>query len=108
MRVTHGCIRMFPEDIESLYEDIPIGTSVRIVNQPVKLGRNGASFYLEAHPFLEEELHNDEMSIMTALTRAYVAAVGEGEGAGFDWETAERVVLGFSGGPELVSSVSPL
>ncbi len=108
MRVTHGCIRMFPEDIEALYEDVPIGTSVRIINQPVKLGRNGTGFYLEAHPLLEEELRGDGVSIMTALTRAYVATVGEGEGAGFDWETAERVVLGFSGVPEFVSSVSPL
>lgn len=108
MRVTHGCIRMFPEDIEALYEDVPVGTSVRIVNQAIKLGRNGSDFYLEAHPLLEEELQGDEVSIMTALTRAYVAAVEEGEGAGFDWETAERVVLGFSGVPEFVSSGSPL
>ena len=38
MRVTHGCIRMFPEDIEAMYKTVPVGTSVNIVNQPVKLG----------------------------------------------------------------------
>jgi L,D-transpeptidase ErfK/SrfK len=108
MRVTHGCIRMFPEDIEALYEDVPVGTPVRIVNQPIKLGQNGSGYYLEAHPLLEEELQGDEVSIMTALTRAYVAAVEEGEGAGFDWAMAERVVLGFTGNPEFVSSINPL
>ena len=34
MRVTHGCIRMFPEDIEALYKTVPVGTAVKIVNQP--------------------------------------------------------------------------
>ncbi len=38
MRVTHGCIRMYPEDIEGLFADIPVGTPVQIVNQPIKLG----------------------------------------------------------------------
>ena len=34
MRVTHGCVRMFPEDIEALYKTVPTGTPVNIVNQP--------------------------------------------------------------------------
>src|SRR5690606_15287792 len=54
MRVTHGCIRMFPEDIEALYESVPVGTKVRIVNQPYKLGWSAEGLYLEAHPPLEE------------------------------------------------------
>src|SRR5690606_33955537 len=40
MRVTHGCIRMFPEDVEALFGRVPIGTRVQIVNQPFKLGWN--------------------------------------------------------------------
>jgi len=108
MRVTHGCIRMFPEDIEALFDDVPVGTPVRIVNQPFKLGRNGTDFYLEAHPLLDEELQGDEVSIMTELTRAYVAATEEGQGDGFNWAMAERVVLNSRGVPEFVSSDSPL
>ena len=34
MRVSHGCVRMFPEDIISLYESVPVGTPVHVVNQP--------------------------------------------------------------------------
>ncbi len=104
MRVTHGCIRMFPEDIEALFDDVPLGTPVRIVNQPFKLGRSAAGFYLEAHPLLDEELQNDEVSIMTELTRAYVAATEEGQGDGFDWASAERIVLNSRGIPEFISS----
>lgn len=103
MRVTHGCIRMFPEDIESLFNTVPDNTSVRIVNQPFKLGRVTEGYYLEAHPLLDEELQGDEVSIMTELTRAYVAATEEGQGGRFDWESAERIVLNSRGVPEFIS-----
>jgi len=104
MRVTHGCIRMFPEDIETLFATVPIGTPVRIVNQPIKLGRNGAEFYVEAHPPLEEETADDGWSL-TELTRAYVAMVEEGQGDGFNWEMAERAAMISHGVPQFVSAV---
>jgi L,D-transpeptidase ErfK/SrfK len=50
MRVTHGCIRLYPEDIERLYDTVPVGTKVQIVNQPAKVGRLGRYIYLEVHP----------------------------------------------------------
>ncbi|MDX1500395.1 MAG: L,D-transpeptidase family protein [Woeseiaceae bacterium] len=53
MRVTHGCIRMFPEDIEYLFGHIGIDTPVRIINAPIKIGWNGDELVLEAHPVLE-------------------------------------------------------
>jgi len=55
MRVTHGCVRMYPEDIESLFAQVDVGTRVQIVNQPVKFGWSGDSLYAEAHPPLEED-----------------------------------------------------
>lgn len=58
MRVTHGCIRMFPEDVESLFDRVPVGTSVQIVNQPVKAGWLDDDLYVEAHPILPPEAEN--------------------------------------------------
>ena len=55
MRVTHGCIRMYPEDIEGLFADIPVGTPVHIVNQPIKLGWMAGGLFVELHPPLEED-----------------------------------------------------
>jgi L,D-transpeptidase ErfK/SrfK len=55
MRVTHGCIRMYPEDIELIFDEIPVGTPVRIVNQPIKLGWLAGSLFIELHPPLEED-----------------------------------------------------
>jgi len=39
MRVTHGCVRSYPEDIERLFGMVSVGTSVRLIDQPVKVGR---------------------------------------------------------------------
>lgn len=54
MQVTHGCLRMLPEDIEWLFPQVPTGLPVTIVNQPVKVGLRDGMLYLEAHPALED------------------------------------------------------
>lgn len=55
MRVSRGCIRMFPEDIESLFERVPNGTKVNIIDQPFKVGwSEGGTLYLQSFPPLEE------------------------------------------------------
>jgi L,D-transpeptidase ErfK/SrfK len=49
-RISHGCIRLYPDDVAWLFGEVPIGTKVRIVDQPAKLGRIGGDLYLEVHP----------------------------------------------------------
>lgn len=68
MRVTHGCVRMYPEDIERLFAEIPVGTPVTFVNQPIKLGWLGDELYIEVHPPLEEKEHAYEERLQQALT----------------------------------------
>jgi L,D-transpeptidase ErfK/SrfK len=65
MRVTHGCIRMFPEDIEYLFTQIPLKAPVRIVNQPVKIGWDGEQLVMEAHPVLETAVVQDPGDVGT-------------------------------------------
>lgn len=48
-RVSHGCIRLYPEDIPELYRLVPIRTKVIIVRQPVKLGQKNGKVFLEVH-----------------------------------------------------------
>jgi L,D-transpeptidase ErfK/SrfK len=55
MRVTHGCLRMYPEDIEKLFDDIPVGTPVFLINEPIKLGWFAGTLFVELHPPLEED-----------------------------------------------------
>ena len=55
MRVTHGCVRMYPEDIEPLFDGVPPGMPVQIINQPIKVGWLDGTLYLEVHPPLAED-----------------------------------------------------
>jgi L,D-transpeptidase ErfK/SrfK len=55
MRVTHGCMRLLPEHVEALFQLAPVGTPVRLMNQPMKLGWGPDALYLEVHPPLEED-----------------------------------------------------
>jgi L,D-transpeptidase ErfK/SrfK len=55
MAVTHGCMRMYPEDIEALFPLVPVGTKVRIVNEPVKVAFVDGELLLEVHPPVDGE-----------------------------------------------------
>lgn len=68
MRVTHGCIRMFPEDIEFLFPNVDVNTPVRIINEPVKLGWFGNELVMEVHPVLE----SSEPEVVAELVAADV------------------------------------
>jgi L,D-transpeptidase ErfK/SrfK len=48
MRVSHGCIHLYPEDILQLYNMVPLGTQVRVVNQPFVFGWHRGDLYMEA------------------------------------------------------------
>jgi len=56
MRVSHGCIRMYPEDIERLFERVKVNTPVHIIDEPIKLGWLADTLFVEVHPPLEEDL----------------------------------------------------
>lgn len=67
MRVTHGCVRMYPEDIEGLFPNVPVGTPVQIVNQPVKIGWLFDTLFIEVHPPLDEHSEESEAFLETAM-----------------------------------------
>lgn len=55
MRVTHGCMRMYNEDVARLFPLVSVGTPVYLVNQPVKLGWQGDTLYMEVSRPLDED-----------------------------------------------------
>ena len=67
MRVSHGCVRMYPEDIEKLFPMIKVGTPVYIVNQPIKVGWLEDTLYIEVHPPLEGHLEDYQAKLDHAL-----------------------------------------
>lgn len=101
MRVSHGCIRMFPEDIESLFTTVAIGTPVRVINQPAKVGWLGSELYLEVHP-AAAELRLDGEPDVTQAVRRIIESVPEGARIGVDWAAVERVSVERRGIPQLI------
>jgi L,D-transpeptidase ErfK/SrfK len=55
MRSSHGCIRFYPEDIAELYDDIPVGTKVTVVNQPFVFGWHKGALFVQAFPVAEDD-----------------------------------------------------
>lgn len=49
-KTSHGCIRLYPEDIAQLFPLVPVGTRGMFVDEPVKVGARGGVIYVEAHP----------------------------------------------------------
>jgi len=97
MDVTHGCIRMFPEDIEVFFKAVQVGTPVLIVDQPFKMGWSGDQLFMEVHkPILERE--EDDNKNLTNLTRMLVGATSQ-RAATIDWQDAERLFQMPSGIP---------
>ena len=100
MQVTHGCMRLYPEDIETLYGMVPIGTSVTIVNQPFKWGWHDGELLIEVHPPLQEDAV--ALPSLTDLTRLIVDATRANPIA-VDWIGAERAWREARGVPTPVS-----
>lgn len=97
MRISHGCLRMYPEDIEELFGKVAVGTQVRIINQPYKAGWQGGILYLEAHPPLAESNSDAE----TNLTPMVVTLTGMVKQRLNDhaWQAAVRIASQDSGVP---------
>jgi L,D-transpeptidase ErfK/SrfK len=69
MRVSRGCIRMYPEDIESLYERLPSGTQVNLMDAPFKAGwGSDGTLFVQSFPQLEENVGDFE-PLLNALER---------------------------------------
>jgi L,D-transpeptidase ErfK/SrfK len=58
MRSSHGCMRLYPEDIAVFFDLIPIGTRVTVVNQPYLFGWRDGTLYLQAYAVMEDDSRN--------------------------------------------------
>jgi L,D-transpeptidase ErfK/SrfK len=56
--VTHGCIRLYPEDIVRLYPMVPIGTRVSIIYEPIKIGFHQGRIFIEVHEDIYHRIPN--------------------------------------------------
>ena len=102
MQVTHGCMRLYPEDIEALFKMVAVDTPVRIVNQPHKVGIADGRLYVEVHPPLVDADDSVVAPDRTELARR-ITAVARSRGLSVQWTSAEGAFESHSG---IVTAVS--
>jgi len=98
--VTHGCLRLYPEDIETLFEATPVGTVVRLVNEPLKLVSVGGQIWLEVHPPVDDQGQMTDATLED-FERRLDMLLGKNEVA-MDWDTAIKALTERTGVPVMV------
>lgn len=102
MQVTHGCMRLYPEDIEQLYHQVPIGTRVQIINQPYKVGWHNGQLYVEVHPWLEGTPPEQVQKSQTLLEEMVIEALSDQPDYALDWEKIKNLKEKPNGIPTVV------
>jgi L,D-transpeptidase ErfK/SrfK len=102
-RVTRGCIRLYPEDVAWVFQQVPVGTPVTVVDQPVKLGRTNGELFIEVHPSLKqvdqiEEKGRADPDPLTDQTDTILAFAGDAIPR-LDWEVINQALAERRGYP---------
>jgi L,D-transpeptidase ErfK/SrfK len=88
--ITHGCIRMYPDDVAALYPAVPVGTPVRLINDPVKVAWVDGELLLEAHPPVDAQGQSFEPDV-DQFAQLLRSAVGDSTVA-INWDYAREVL----------------
>jgi L,D-transpeptidase ErfK/SrfK len=102
-RVSHGCVRLYPEDIARMFNEVPIGTPVTVVNQEVKTGWSEGTLYLEVHlSTAQADEMEDKGRFTPAMPSRLVPAVVDAASDAvkrIDWSMVRRAGLQRNGVP---------
>jgi len=89
MRSSHGCMRMYPEDIAVFFDLIPIGTKVTVVNQPYLFGWRNGTLYLQAYAVMEDDSRDwskNRKRLLANLLSPKLRQKIENQGGDIDWQ----------------------
>ncbi|MGB9331132.1 MAG: L,D-transpeptidase family protein [Steroidobacteraceae bacterium] len=73
LRSSHGCIRLYPEDIEQFFNMVPLGTQVRVVNQPFLFGWREGQLYMQPYDVLEDDTRDWTKAQKKLLSQSFAA-----------------------------------
>lgn len=106
MRVSSGCIRLRPEDIEALFNSVPQGTRVQVINQPLKYAiEPDGKRYVEVHQPLSLSEKDDPQTMKIALSKAAASFINSPHS---DTALIKQAMARRSGMPVLVTSGEPV
>ena len=105
MQVSHGCVQLYPEDIEAVFNKVDVGTPVRIVHQPYLTAWHEDMLYLEAHQPLEKWAKQDKQLVKDVQKKLQKLAAQNN--ASVDWQRVDAVLKRADGVPTPVLQNSP-
>jgi L,D-transpeptidase ErfK/SrfK len=115
LRSSHGCIRLYPEDIAQLFEMAPVGTTVRVVNQPFVFGWNQGSLHIQAYDVLEDDTRDWKKAQVKLLKKDLAERIQKELAARnekIDWDAVSQLTreprgipVSISGGPDSLSQI---
>jgi L,D-transpeptidase ErfK/SrfK len=100
MAITHGCIRMYPEDVAALFPLIPPGTKVWLINEPVKVAYINGELLLEVHPPVDDQGQTQDPQL-EQFEKLMDKALGETTAA-IHWDFARQALKTATGIPTVV------
>ncbi len=100
MPVTHGCIRMYPEDVAALFPTVPVGTKVYLINDPVKVAYVDGELLLEVHPPVDDQ--GQTIAPQLAQFEQLLDQALGNTTAAIDWDYAVETLKAASGIPATV------
>jgi L,D-transpeptidase ErfK/SrfK len=115
LRSSHGCIRLYPEDIAQLFEMAPIGTTVRVVNQPFVFGWHDGSLHIQAYDVLEDDTRDWKKAQVKLLKKDLAERIQKELAARnekIDWDAVSQLThdprgipVSISGGPDSLTQI---
>lgn len=105
LRSSHGCIRMYAEDIEALFNQVEVGTKVMIVHEPFKVGIKDGELYLEAHEPFPERYYNPQEASHDQLLSSAVDSTQYSDEEDINWSEAKKLIKESYGYPVKITNV---
>lgn len=99
MRTSHGCFRMYNNNVLEMADMVPVGTTVRIISEPYKFGVSGGKVYLEAHTPLDESGNPSVVDKHTAVINALLKREDLANSLRIKWDEVRDVVAAEDGLP---------
>ncbi|MFK7816871.1 MAG: L,D-transpeptidase family protein [Gammaproteobacteria bacterium] len=103
MRVTHGCVRLHPDDIKDLYARVSVSTPVTIINQPYKVAWSDGKLYAEMHPSEGDESGSNSRNL-TQFVQAIIGATKSKKDYKVNWKLANQLAKNKTGLPTSVGT----
>ncbi|MEO5364088.1 MAG: L,D-transpeptidase family protein [Magnetococcus sp. DMHC-8] len=104
-RVSHGCMRLYPEDIVRFFEEVAVNDTVEIVNQPVKAGWQGEQLFVQVHEVLSVKDRANLRNNASKVVAQALARRSFREEVVMDWQGLEQALQQANGIPRVVGQV---